>query len=175
MEVIDPNKLVGLRATLFEYERKFEEALILVESDTANRYLRKGYYNYRLGNLEKAHSYSDSAKVKMVDRLSKDPMNFGRLVQLGVAYAILGQKEEAIEKGLEATKLLPISKDALVGANLLGGLAQIYVLVGEYDDAIDQLELLLSIPSNITVAKLKLDPIWDPLREHPRFIKLIAD
>jgi len=175
MEVIDPNKLVDLRENLFQYERKFEEALNLLESDTAKWFLNKGYYNYRLGNLEKAHSYFDSSKVEMQDLLSKDPKNSFLLLQLGLAYAGLGQKEKAIEKGLEAAELLPLSKDAYAGANLLYGLAQLYVIAGEYDKAIEQLELLLSIPSFMTEQILRLDPVWDPLREHPRFIKLIAN
>ena len=53
-------------------------------------------------------------------------------------------------------------------------LARIYTMVGEYDAAIDQLESLLAIPSNTTVPLLRLDPAWDPLREHPRFQALLA-
>ena len=173
MEVIDPNKLIDLREYLFAYERKFEEALNLVESDTAKWFLNKGYYNYRLGNLEKAYSYLDSAKVEMQDLLSKDPKDSFLLIWLGVAYAGLGDKEKAIEKGLEAAELLPLSKDALAGANLLDALAQLYVTAGEDDKAIDQLEILLSIPSYTTEHYLRLHPVWDPLREHQRFIKLI--
>jgi len=175
MEVIDPNKLIGLRENLFQYERKFEEALSLVEIDTAKWFLHKGYFNYRLGNLEKAHSYFDSAKVEMQDLLSKHPKNPFLLLWLGVAYAGLGDKEKAIEKGLEAVELLPLSKDAYAGADLLEGLAQLYVIAGEYDKAIEQLEILLSIPSYTTEHYLRLDPTWDPFREHPRFIKLVAN
>jgi serine/threonine-protein kinase len=46
-------------------------------------------------------------------------------------------------------------------------------MVGEFDAAIDQLELLLSIPSTLSVPLLRLDPAWDPLRDHPRFKKLL--
>ncbi len=40
--------------------------------------------------------------------------------------------------------------------------------------AIDQVEVLLSIPSNISVVALRHDPFWDPLRNHPRFQALLA-
>ena len=173
MKNIDPSKLIGMRAGLFYYERKFSEALNLLESDTAKWYISKAFNNLKLGNLETANSYFDSLKLDMEDMLIKDPKNQNALLNLGGAYAGLGKKEKAIKKSLEAVELIPLSKDALVGADLLDGLAQIYVLVGEYDKAIDKLEFLLSIPSNITVARLKLDPLWDPLREHPQFIKLI--
>ena len=46
-------------------------------------------------------------------------------------------------------------------------------MLGEQDAAIDQLDILLSIPSWLTVPLLKLDPQWDPLREHPRFKALV--
>jgi serine/threonine-protein kinase len=46
-------------------------------------------------------------------------------------------------------------------------------MVGEYDAAIGQLELLLSIPSEISIPLLRVDPLWDPLRDHPRFQELL--
>ena len=53
-------------------------------------------------------------------------------------------------------------------------LAFIYTLVGEHDDALDRLEYLLSIPSlTMSVPMLRLDPRWDPLRNHPRYKDLI--
>ena len=52
-------------------------------------------------------------------------------------------------------------------------LAKIYVMVGEYDAAIDQLEFLLSIPDDTSIPLFRLDPAWDPLRDHPRFKKLV--
>ena len=68
-----------------------------------------------------------------------------------------------------------MSDDALRGAGVLADLAEVYVLVGEHDAAIDQLELLLSIPSLLSVQLLRVDPLWDPLRDHPRFQKLLED
>ena len=52
-------------------------------------------------------------------------------------------------------------------------LAVIHALLGEPDAAIDQLEYLLSIPSRFSVEMLRLDPLWDPLRNHSRFKKLV--
>ena len=72
-----------------------------------------------------------------------------------------------------ALQLIPISKDALEGAVIANKVAEIFVTVGEYDAAIDLLENLLSIPSQISVNLLRIDPIWEPVRDHPRFQRLI--
>jgi len=94
-------------------------------------------------------------------------------VALGLAYAGLGRKEEAIREGEEAVRMMPISKDALVGAELVGFLPEIYVMCGEYEAAIDQIETALSVPSFVSAGLLRIDPIWDPLRSNPRFRRLV--
>ena len=83
---------------------------------------------------------------------------------LGLAYAGLGRCEEAIREGEEAVRMVPISKDAMMGPELVNNLAEIYVKCGKYDAAIDQIETLLSVPSWMSPGLLRVDPIWDPLR-----------
>ena len=70
--------------------------------------------------------------------------------------------------------LLPISQDPYAGAALADNLAHIYVIIGEYDAAVDQLEELLAADSPVTLPWLKADPTWDPLRDNPRFQQLLA-
>jgi serine/threonine-protein kinase len=93
---------------------------------------------------------------------------------LGLAYALLGRSDDAVREGLRATALVPISQNAYDGPVPLTDLARIYTLVGERDLAVDQLELLLSIPGDVSAGELRLDPMWDPLREVPRFQQLVA-
>lgn len=92
---------------------------------------------------------------------------------LALAYAGLGQKELAIRTARKGVQLLPVSEDAIIGPELRGLLAEVYVKTGEYDAALDELEFLLSIPSWLSVPVLRLDPIWEPLRDHPRFRRLL--
>ncbi len=66
-----------------------------------------------------------------------------------------------------------MSTEAWRGLYRVEDLARIYVMVGEYDAAIDQVEFLLSIPGEISVSFLRLDPTWDRLRDHPRFQRLV--
>lgn len=92
---------------------------------------------------------------------------------LGHAYAGLGRKEDAIREGEEAVRMLPISRDALVGGALVELLAEIYVMCGEYDAAIDKIEAALSVPSTLSSGLLRADPIWNPVRTNPRFRRLV--
>ena len=94
---------------------------------------------------------------------------------LGFAYAGLGQKTEAVAEGERAVVLMPVSKDALTGPDMLAWQAQLYVRVGQPDQAIALIGRVLSMPTgNIeSSAMLRLDPVWDPLRDDPRFKALL--
>ena len=70
--------------------------------------------------------------------------------------------------------LSPISKDAVSGPYYQHQLVRIYILVGEPEKALDQLEPLLKIPYYLSPGWLKIDPNFDPLRGNPRFQKLVA-
>jgi len=92
---------------------------------------------------------------------------------LGIAYAGLGRKADAISEGKRALALLPVSKEAYAGAFRVEEMARIYAMVGERDAAVEQLEYLMSIPFDLAAPGLRLDPTWDSLRDHPRFQKLV--
>lgn len=94
---------------------------------------------------------------------------------LGLANALLGRRAAAIREGSYATALLPLSADAFSGADQVLALARIYALVGEHDAAIDRLQSGLSVPAPVTLGELRLDPIWDSLRDHPRFRALLSE
>jgi tetratricopeptide (TPR) repeat protein len=92
---------------------------------------------------------------------------------LGIALAGLGRKKDAIQAAEKAAEILPISKEAYRGTFRARDLAQVYCMVGEYDKAFDQIEHLLSIPGEISIALLKIDPVSAPLRSFPRFQELV--
>lgn len=81
----------------------------------------------------------------------------------------MGRADEAAREGEKAVELLPVSKNAIEGAIMILDLAQIYTMLGEYDSAIEQLAYFSTIPSYLSNASLAADPLYDPLREHPRF------
>jgi len=88
------------------------------------------------------------------------------------AYAGLGRKEEALREAKRAVELLPISKDALLGADIEIDRAAVEARVGETDAAIEHIRYLLSIPCDLSPALLRIDPRWAPLRDDPRFRRL---
>jgi len=93
---------------------------------------------------------------------------------LGIAYASLGRGDEARREGKTATELLPTSKDAFYGLFFVVDLAHIYTLLGDRDAALDRLEYLLSNPSWFSGPLIRVDPRWNPLRDHPRFKKWLS-
>jgi hypothetical protein len=91
----------------------------------------------------------------------------------GLALAYLGRKAEAVREGQRGVELLPISRDAGTGRYIQLQLARIYLLVGEPEKALDQLEPLLRMPYYLSPGWLRIDPTFDPLRNNPRFKKLV--
>ena len=165
-------------------ERKYQEALERLDtlsydsSELQNSYFQKNlayatiYYLMSEPSLRNAQA--DSARIALEREIRDHLGDPRRHVALGLAYAYLGCKDEAIREGKRAVELYPVLKDALAGPTYVFYLAQIYAVVGEHEAAIDQLAFLLSIPSQeVSVPILKLDPIWTPLRDHPHFQRLL--
>jgi serine/threonine-protein kinase len=109
--------------------------------------------------------------AKLVAKQSDYPQ---ALCVLGVADAALGNKEDAIREGRRAVELLPVTKDAIIGAQLVQYLALIYAWIGEKNLALEQLAIGARIPGYLSYGELRLHPRWDPLRGDPRFEQIVA-
>jgi non-specific serine/threonine protein kinase len=131
-------------------------------------------YTYQLmDDPARARPLYESA-LNLLEKELKERPNDDRVhSSLGMVYAGLGRKEEAVREGKSGVELIPVSKNAVVGPFRIEDLAFIYVLVGEHGAALDQIEYLLSIPSWFSVPLLRLDPRWDPLRDLKRFKELL--
>jgi serine/threonine protein kinase/Flp pilus assembly protein TadD len=102
---------------------------------------------------------------------------------LGLLYAYIGRKDDALRESRQAVDLCPESKDALNGPQYSYNLALVYALTGEIDRAITLVDRLLRVPAatlrqnfwegGITQAELRLRWQWDKLRGDPRFQKLL--
>jgi TolB-like protein/Tfp pilus assembly protein PilF len=128
------------------------------------------------GDSAKAKSLFEEVRAQLQAALQSSPQSPDLHIALGFADAGLGVKEEAIAEGRKAVALMPTSLDAFTGPVYLGKLAQIYVRVGANDEAIDILQQLFAMPAGhvVSPALLKLDPVWDPLREDSHFKDLLA-
>jgi TolB-like protein/Flp pilus assembly protein TadD len=172
------------RVWLLTLQRKFSNALevvgqfrgeILASDTTAPnpKAFLEGLLYYYQGDKTKAQTALEHARVMVEQLIRESPDDAARHAMLGQILAALGQKDAAIAEGKRATELQPESQDAFDGPRISARLAEIYVWVGEYDQAFRLLDHLLHTPNGITVPLLKLDPVWDPLRKDPRFQALI--
>jgi len=128
--------------------------------------LRKDAANARL--------HAGEAAKALEEQLKSAHQDAGLHAYLGVALAYLGRKAEAIREAQQAVALRPISKDATNAPYFRHQLARVYILTGEPEKAIDELEAILKVPYYVTPAWLKIDPNFDPLSGNPRFEKLVA-
>ncbi len=127
------------------------------------------------GDAANVRTYAEEARKAYEEQLRAAPNDAQLHIEIGLALAYLGRKEEAIREGVRGVALKPISKDAYQGPYIQHQLVRIYLLVGEPEKALDQLEPLLKIPYVLSPSWLKIDPNFDPLRKNPRFQKLVAE
>ncbi len=142
-------------------------------SDSVDFYKQKGYIYRFMGDSNMSRAYYDSALLICEERIRTDPEVALFHADLAQACAGVGQKHRAVQEGELAAELLPVSKDEMQGPDILHTLAEVYIMVGEYDLAIDQLDYLLSHPSSVQIEAVRGHPIYDALRDHPRFQALI--
>ncbi len=125
------------------------------------------------GHPAAARVYADTARLAYEEELRAAPQDPQRHAYRGMALAYLGRKAEAIREGEHAVALMPIGRDALIGAYLQHQLVRIYLLVGEPEKALDQLEPLLRMPYHLSPGWLWIDPTFASLRGNPRFERLV--
>jgi TolB-like protein/Tfp pilus assembly protein PilF len=182
---------VRIRLTQWRLERNHTEATQWVQArqdqlrllsgiDKGSKQLGNALVYRVAGDTAQAKAFAEQAR-KTIEPLRKEqPDNAFVAAALAVAYAILDEKESALNEAQRATTLLPSTKDRLTGPAFEENLALVEMIVGENSRAISTLTRLLQTPyggwlyspAPITPALLRLDLIWDPLRADPAFQSL---
>lgn len=161
------------------YDGKFEDALHELESTESTAFYNRGeqllayavIYSY-LKNNDIALTFYERAIEFYKQLLADEPDNCRNLGSLGIAYAGLQSRSEAVEAGEKAVKMA--DNDALKFADRKTDLAKIYLMLGVYEKCLEQLEYLLKNPSNLSIKLMELDPVWKPLQNMSGFTNLIS-
>jgi TolB-like protein/Tfp pilus assembly protein PilF len=123
------------------------------------------------GDASNVSAYAEETRKAVEEQLRAAPQSANRHAVLGLALAFLGRKEEAIREAERGVALEPNARD---GPYYKRVLARVYILVGEPEKALDRLEPLLKVPYYLSPGWLEIDPSFDPLRNNPRFQRLVA-
>jgi TolB-like protein len=172
---------------------RFDAALYLRDYDAANRviaatpakfaYVHDGqppesFADGRValarGDKEKALSVFEAARKKWDATWGDKPKDQEYFRQAAGLDAGQGRKEDAIREALRAVDLLPIAKDSYWGPMNVADLALVYAWTGERDRALEQLEIVATIPAGPSYGDLRFNPCWDDLRGDKRFDKIVA-
>src|SRR5256884_3474239 len=178
-------RLAGSRANVFLLERKYQEGLREAESlqddvlhgafeqHLSDKYYLIGFARKALQDEAGARAAFLKAKEILDLQLKQSPDSPDMHIQLAKVLAYLGEKDAALAEARRATELLPESKDAFGGPEIAAGTAEVHAILGDNGRAIENLDGVLSRPSAVTVQSLKVNPIWDSLRNDSRFQALI--
>ena len=174
--------VTGERAYTFVLARDFEAALKVWDAPGTNEINERARLAARTtirviaGDLAGAKADGEKASEVLEKRVRDRPTELISLRQLSWAYVALGRNADALRVARQLSDLLPPENDALLGTATLAGLAEIEARVGAPAEAVSILRRMLSIPAgeSVSIARLKIDPVWDPIRDDPGFQKLLT-
>jgi TolB-like protein len=179
----DVARIIDARVYLDVIERRFTDAFQALEKKVVNNNLGNlqqlgGLVAVRVlaGQTEAAKSAGEEALPLLEARLKERPDDTFAMTELSWVYLALGRNADALRLSRQAADSISIERDALAGPNFQNGLAQIEARAGAPEEAIKRLRRLLSIPAGTvsSIARLKIDPVWDPIRNRPDFQQLLS-
>jgi TolB-like protein/Flp pilus assembly protein TadD len=163
-------------------ERDFAGALKACETKAADpdenrsRLVARVAIHVLAGDTASAQGEIEQTRDLLERQLSDRPDDAFAMMQLSWANLALNREADALRLAHQGTDLHPLEKDFLTGAAFLTALAQIEARADQPGDAVTALRRLLSIPAGtiVSIAQLKIDPVWDPIRNDPGFQQLLT-
>jgi len=185
--VLGPASSAILAARIAFLERDFERGIAALEGKPVDpdAPYHAAYWlailSRSAGREAETRSWADSlqrATSRQIARLEAGADPFAQRAELmayrGIAYALSGRRADALRDARAAAELLPISRDAVDAPPVHELLARCYILAGDEDAAFRVLDILASVPLPLSAALLRVDPVFDSLRDDPRYPPLLA-
>ena len=164
------------------FERNFDAALrawdsapVNTDAEQLTRRAARVAIEVIAGRQSAIQSECAQLKPPLEAELAKHPVAIRNLQQVAWVDVCLGRNADAIAAARRISEGMPLSRDAYFGAYALAGLAEVEAHAGAKDQALQLIDQLLAMPAGevMSVTRLKLDPVWDPLRGDPRFQALL--
>ena len=179
----DITAVIGWPAYLDVTERRFSDATQAVENRVVNderahlqQLAGRVVIHLLAGEPEAAKSLAEEALPLLEARFRKRSEDTFVMTELSWVYLALGRNTDALRLSRQAADTISMEKDALAGPSFEIGLAEIEARAGAPEEAVKRLRRLLAIPAGgaASIAALKMDPVWDPLRNRPDFQQLLS-
>ncbi len=157
--------LKELKSSQKEYENSYNRYI-------PNSQMTAFVYRY-MNNNELSNKYFKTSAVQLEKMLLNKPGDNRLRFALSISYAGVGEKDKAISELDNAFQSDPSWTEKRRKYTGSSYLTTIYILVGDYDNALKQIDLLLLGPTGFSVNRLKLDPLYDPLRNLQGYKEII--
>jgi adenylate cyclase len=176
----DVSNIIGIWPYFYVIKRDYPAALKAWDKDPSeaptNRLPARAAIFVLAGDSSSAHEEIESTRELVEARLRERPDDGYALSQLSWIYVALQRNSEAVKVAQHLAELIPPEKDAVEGPEILANLAEIEARTGDTSAAVKTLRQVLLLPAGMVVSieRLKIDPVWDPIRNDPGFQQLLA-
>ena len=176
----DLQNIIGIGTYVYVIKRDFGAALKQWDKESSDPIANRQRLSARVAihvlarDVASAREEIEHARGLVEARVGERADDKNALMQLSWINVALNHEAEALKLAQRSAELLPPEKDAVGGAIALGGLVEIEARTGHTIEAVKTLQRLLSIPAGLSIQRLKIDPVWDPIRNDPGFEQLLA-